>query len=701
MSEVEEPGAGRHFAGTNTQFIIKYLRTRTPPGTVGRVLQRAGEPRSADVLADGGTWSSYAEFRNLLVAFAAERGKEELVAIGLDAFADVPVPESTAILQALGSPSALYGDIGPAAASLTPVVTIASEERGPNEWLISQSFKDGHQPFPEYCLYSAGLLSVTTRLFGYPPALVVEEECQCLGAPVCRFRVTWQPTDELTRRAEHLELQVQVLQGSLKTLQTTVRDLVSGENTEEVLTRIINSAARAVRAPAFVLAIEADVLTSRRLYSDGVSDDEAERIADDLLGGRRETDVHCLVVDLVTTRRSYGRFAALSPAGAFYSHELAVLETYGRLAAAALDSAAALEETRSQATRAEALLTLSSALAEITTTEDMAERIAQAVPSVIDCDRAIVILADSQSIGRIAGLSGYPDDVAAILKDRTFAFGDEVHLHVTIELHDALADGDRSPAQKFMDWTGTVAGATFPIMSAGQVLGFITASVTSRPERLTESPDLDVRLRGLAGQACTALNNTKLVDQIRRQALHDGLTDLPNRALILDRADGMLARARRDERATAAFFIDLDNFKTVNDTLGHGAGDQLLRAVGRRFSAVLRTNDTVGRLGGDEFVVLAEGTSLDGGPERVALRLLETLDEPFELPGFEGIPLTTSASIGIATGQRASGGELLRDADIALYRAKAAGKGCAVVFEPYMQSEVSDRLELELDLRAG
>ena len=188
--------AGRHFAGTNTQFVIKYLRARTPPGTVERVLRRAGEGRSAEQLVDPATWSTYTEFRNLLVACAAELGDEALVAIGLDTFADVSGPDATAMFQALGSPSALYADIGPAAASLSPVVSIESEEQGPNEWLMIQRFKYGLEPFIEYCRYSSGILSVTPRLFGYPPAVVVEEACQCLGAPECRFRVIWQATDE-------------------------------------------------------------------------------------------------------------------------------------------------------------------------------------------------------------------------------------------------------------------------------------------------------------------------------------------------------------------------------------------------------------------------------------------------------------------------------------------------------------------------
>ena len=701
VANAATPGADRHFAGTNTQFIVTYLKRRTPPGTIERVLERAGETRTADELADPVTWSSHAQFRKLLVACEAELGEDVLFAIGLDVFSEVTGPDGTAMLQALGSPSALYADIGTAGASLAPAVTITAEEVGPHEWLISEVFKDGLEPYPEYCRYAAGLLSVTPRLFGYQPARVIEEACACRGAPTCRFRLSWEPTDEPTRRAEQLEVEVQVLQRSLEALQATVGELVSGEDLDEVLPRLITSAARAVRAPGFVLAIETGVSTSQRLYSDGVAPDEALRIAEELLVGTRQTDEHCLVVDLASTRCTYGRLAALSLGGTFFPQELTILQAYARLATAALDAAAALEETRSQATRAEALLNLSSALADIAASDDMAQRIAQAVPLVIDCDRAIVSLTEPGEIGRIVGMNGYPDDLAGVLKGMRFpSHSTGIASVVTIELP-AAADGERSSSQDFMDWTGTVAAASFPILSNGELLGSITASVTERPERLTASPDLEARLRGMAGQACTALNNAKLLDQVRRQALHDGLTGLPNRALILDRAGQMLARAQRDDRATAAFFIDLDNFKCVNDTLGHGAGDQLLQAVATRLSAAARANDTVGRLGGDEFVVLAEGTSLVDGPERVAARLLEALAQPFELAGFEGIPLTLSASVGIATGQRTSAEDLLRDADVALYRAKSAGKACAIVFETYMQSEVLEHLELELDLRAN
>ena len=189
--------------------------------------------------------------------------------------------------------------------------------------------------------------------------------------------------------------------------------------------------------------------------------------------------------------------------------------------------------------------------------------------------------------------------------------------------------------------------------------------------------------------------------QLAHAALHDPLTGLPNRTLILDRADQLLVRARREYRPLAAMFVDLDNFKDINDSLGHDAGDKVLQAVAARFVGILRDSDTVGRLGGDEFVVLAEGASLGAGPEMVAERLHDALREPFRLEGYPTVPLTVTASIGIAGGQRNSAHELLRDADIALYRAKALGKHRSALFQPEMQTAVLDRIEIEADLRSA
>jgi len=183
-------------------------------------------------------------------------------------------------------------------------------------------------------------------------------------------------------------------------------------------------------------------------------------------------------------------------------------------------------------------------------------------------------------------------------------------------------------------------------------------------------------------------------------ATHDTLTGLPNRALILDRVEQMLRRAQRDKTAIATLFIDLDNFKSVNDTFGHEMGDELLRGVAARLGATLRGSDSVGRIGGDEFVVIAGDQTLTHGPEIIAERLLDSLKRPIRL-GEDETPFTVTASIGIACGERESAGELLRDADIAMYHAKKDGPNRYAVFQPGMHAVIQTRTELEIDLRGA
>jgi diguanylate cyclase (GGDEF)-like protein len=188
---------------------------------------------------------------------------------------------------------------------------------------------------------------------------------------------------------------------------------------------------------------------------------------------------------------------------------------------------------------------------------------------------------------------------------------------------------------------------------------------------------------------------------LRHQALHDALTGLPNRALILDRIEQALARSRRTGSTPAVMMLDLDGFKGINDTYGHAAGDRLLCGVADLLGRALRASDTLGRLGGDEFVILTEAVHPDTGAEIIAGRLQEALREPIALDVGVDLLVLARASIGIATGARASAEELLRDADVALYEAKTAGKDRFVQFANAMQESVQDRLELEMDLRAA
>ncbi len=210
---------------------------------------------------------------------------------------------------------------------------------------------------------------------------------------------------------------------------------------------------------------------------------------------------------------------------------------------------------------------------------------------------------------------------------------------------------------------------------------------------LTADPDVN----GIVASLRDITRRKDAEDRLAHAALYDSLTGLPNRTLIHNRAEQMLARGRRDHTPVAALFLDLDDFKDINDTLGHEAGDQLLAAVATRMANALRAGDTVGRLGGDEFVVLVEGASLAAGAEVVAERIRDVLATPFEI-GASDVPLEVTASVGIAEGDRNLPGELLRDADIALYRAKAAGKDCAVVFSPSMQRSFAELHHIEDDL---
>jgi diguanylate cyclase (GGDEF)-like protein len=246
----------------------------------------------------------------------------------------------------------------------------------------------------------------------------------------------------------------------------------------------------------------------------------------------------------------------------------------------------------------------------------------------------------------------------------------------------------RDAAEDVVRETGAELGLTPEVLT--RALGMLQRSLDVTLVRMCQSFESERR------RAHEELSRRQ--EELAFLATHDPLTGLPNRTLILDRVEQMLVRSRRSHAPVAALFIDLDNFKAINDTLGHGAGDELLRAVCARLQAVVRDIDALGRLGGDEFVIVAEGMSLDAGPELIAERLLDSLTQPFELSGADH-RLTVTASVGIATGDRGCAEDLLRDADIAMYRAKWSGKNRYVVFETGMQDAIQSRMEMEMDLR--
>jgi diguanylate cyclase (GGDEF)-like protein/PAS domain S-box-containing protein len=187
--------------------------------------------------------------------------------------------------------------------------------------------------------------------------------------------------------------------------------------------------------------------------------------------------------------------------------------------------------------------------------------------------------------------------------------------------------------------------------------------------------------------------------QLQQMAFHDALTGLPNRALVTDRLEQALARAERASGKVAVLFIDLDNFKLINDSLGHGAGDELLVTLAARLRACIRPQDTAARLGGDEFIVLLEEVVRSSEASQVAERIAESLRAPFAVGHLD---VVVTVSIGVAVSGRADRAEnVLRNADLALYEAKAAGKSRFAVFDASMERDAVNRLELQADLRTA
>jgi diguanylate cyclase (GGDEF)-like protein len=267
----------------------------------------------------------------------------------------------------------------------------------------------------------------------------------------------------------------------------------------------------------------------------------------------------------------------------------------------------------------------------------------------------------------------------------------------------AISENRLVVEESYTDWQGGLpeyrerglrAAMAAPVHENGQPVGSLTVA-SYRPGRHYSQTEQDV-LSAFAEHASLALTDARNFEDAMHQAFHDSLTGLPNRALFLDRLELAHARARRSGSPIAVLFMDLDSFKNVNDSLGHAAGDELLVLVAGRLRRWLRPSDTAARFGGDEFAILLEDLDTTNGAQIVAQRVLDSLREPFAIQGQE---ILVGASIGIASSAHPGSDDLLRNADLAMYRAKGLGKARFQMFEPGMHVAVLERLELEVDLQ--
>jgi diguanylate cyclase (GGDEF)-like protein len=221
--------------------------------------------------------------------------------------------------------------------------------------------------------------------------------------------------------------------------------------------------------------------------------------------------------------------------------------------------------------------------------------------------------------------------------------------------------------------------------------GLIGARIVSLSRRQRELLESERRTRSALERAA---------DELAHVALHDGLTKLPNRSLFIDRATHALAAARRNRAWTAVLFMDVDDFKRVNDVFGHSAGDALLRDIAVRVAGVVRPSDTVARFGGDEFTILCPGLHSENDAVEVAHRIIDALDRPFSI-GNRELHAATSIGIAFARAGEGSAESLVRDADTAMYRAKEHGRGGYEVFDEAVRERVIARLRTENGLRTA
>jgi diguanylate cyclase (GGDEF)-like protein len=584
------------------------------------------------------------------------------------------------LLRAMGSPRQVIKKLPRAVAKFSSTSTMEVLEAGATSATIRYTLRPGYEHSRLDCEYAQGLFSVVPVVFGLSPARIEHDECESDGFPACVYRVSWDRRSRLPRRQREMGAsgpELQALRGQLRTLQSAATDLVASDDVDTVLDRIVVRAAEAVLAPAYLLVVKVPGVAEPLVHSAGLDADDVPAMAATLLDGG-DLGPGAVVVDVASARRLHGRLAALYPAAeGVMGDEQPMLAAYAGHAAAALDLIIALGEAREEADRAGALLSLAHALAATTDAAAVTDVVSEALPRIVGCTTAGILVWDAAS-GTLRSQSSVGlDDHGADLLSGTALRAEDVP-----ELVDMLSDRSpriissetSSPALRaLLEGVGTADVVAVPLLAGSTFLGVATAG-WGRGEAPTQlDGDVLVRLRGVGDQATNALQKARLLATVRHQATHDALTGLPNRVLFLERLETALPQARPGAHL-GVLFCDLDRFKSVNDTLGHAAGDELLRQVSARLRAVVRPGDTVGRLSGDEFAIVLPNLLDPADAAALARRVAGCFAEPFRL---EGTDVAVGTSVGVAVhdgeGDR-SAEDLLRQADAAMYRDKQQGR---------------------------
>jgi diguanylate cyclase (GGDEF)-like protein len=650
---------------------------------VAELMELAESPRSTGYLADITNWISYDEAIALWRAGTEVTQNPQLpTLVGRRAARRLSASPVANLLRSLGSPENLYREIATGATKFSTVVRLEAIAAGPGFAEIAAVPVDGFPRAAEHCAWTVGMLSSATVLFGMPLASVEHDRCAALGAPECRYRISWSAESEAApidsdEPVRVLRQQLDAMQERLNSMFATASDLIAADDIGEVLGRITDRVAMEVRAPRYLLAVRMEPGGVIHCHHRGFDEDEVAARAEQILGPHpAEFPKSWLVVPVRSDRREYGRLlAAFDTDERFFPQERELLEVYARYAASALDGASALMEAKRRYDQSRALLRLARALATAGTSSEIAQRLADAVPLVVDCDRVGVHLWDAKSgeLVRRAIATRDPDDPRPRAECRRSPTpGDVLERLLSDPRQDPIfvdADTGDPLLQQELKAAGEVASIHVPIATDEALLGILTVSVRDGAHRLKPSPDLLNRLSGAAAQATTALQNGRLLDRITHQALHDQLTGLANRTQFAEALRKAVKRARQRDESVTIFYIDLDDFKPVNDGFGHDIGDRLLTALGQRLKASTRATDVVARLGGDEFAVLIASPASPADADSVLDRLDAAFADPFMLDGHT-LRLTASIGRAVFPDDADSADGLLRHADASMFEAK-------------------------------
>jgi diguanylate cyclase (GGDEF)-like protein len=669
----------RETSGATTGLLLGYVRQQAGDDAVAEVLRRAGVTLTPAELELPSCWSSYDTRIRLFAAATDVLGDPQTMSrVGREALGLCLNPALVLLIRAMGSPRQVYRRLPRAVAKFSTTSTMRVLESGATHATLSYRLHEGYRHSRLDCQYAQGLVGMVPTIFGLPPAELLHTECESDGHPFCLYHLSWGRRRRMggrRRRQDHAP-ELLALREQLRILQSAAADLVASEDVDTVLQRIIEKAAEAVLAPGWLLAVADPTGGPALVHSAGLPPHQAGSLAATLLAGA-DPGPNVVAVDVASARRVHGRLAAVyCPGDGGLGHERGMLAAYAGYAAAALDLLMALESSRQEADRAGTLLTLAHELAGATDAMDVCAVVAEALPRVVGCDSAAVLLWDPAE-GRLrSAASVLPTEESRRLMQSTVLPAEEVP-----ELVGMLTDREprflrpesSSPLLRdlllALQLTDVVA---VPVLAGRTFLGVATASWPAGRAPEVLAGDVLHRLRGVGDQAATALQRARLLETVRHQATHDALTGLPNRVLFLDRLGEALATVAPDQHV-GVLFCDLDRFKAVNDSLGHAAGDELLRRVAARLRAAIRPGDTVGRLSGDEFAVLLPALARPEDAGRVVARVLGCFDEPFRLEGTD-VAVGTSVGVAVHDGGWGSADALLRAADADMYRHKHAGR---------------------------